>query len=66
MNGIPVDSIREVLSKLKTIIKYTPKDDAAKVEENKKIINIAEMILEFYNKILSGKGLKVPTPNTNY
>ena len=48
---------------LKKIIKNTPKDDAAKVEENGKIIDTVERILELDNKIQSGEGLKVLTPN---
>ena len=38
-----------VLNKLKTIIENTLKDYAAKVEENEKIINIFERILELNN-----------------
>ena len=48
---------------LKKIIKNTPKDDAAKAEENGKIIDTVERILELDNKIQSGEGLKVLTPN---
>ena len=50
-----VASIKKVLSKLKRIIDYTPKDDAAKIEENEKIIDIFERIIEFNNTIQSGK-----------
>ena len=31
VNEVRVDSIKKVLSKLKIIISYTPKDDAAKI-----------------------------------
>ena len=38
---------------LKWIIKNTPKHDAAKTEENGKIIDIVERIIELNNKIQS-------------
>ena len=47
-----VDSIKKLLSKLKRIIEYTPKDDAAKIEENEKIIEIGEITLEFFQQYL--------------
>ena len=34
MNDVQVDFIKKVLIKLKRIIEHTPKDDAAKIEEN--------------------------------
>ena len=40
-----------------------PKDKAFKIDENEKIIDIVERIPEFNNKIQSGQGLKVLTPN---
>ena len=52
-----------VLTKLKKIIENKPKDDAAKIEENEKIIDTVERILELNNKIQPGKGLKIPTPS---
>ena len=58
-----VDFIKKVLSKSKRIIEYTPKYDAAKIEENEKIIVTVERILEFNNKIQSGQGLKILTPS---
>ena len=63
VNEVRVDSIKNVLSKLQRIIDYTPKDDAAKMEENEKIIEIVERILEFNNKIQSGEALKILTPS---
>ena len=63
VNEVRVDSIKNVLSKLQRIIDYTPKDDAAKIEENEKIIDIVERILEFNNKIQSGEALKILTPS---
>ena len=56
--------VDKVLSKFKKIIENIPKDDnVAKVEENEKIIDIAERILELDNKIQSEQGLKILTPN---
>ena len=52
-----------MLNKLKTIVENTPKDYAAKVEENEKIIDIVERILELNKKTQSGQGLKILTPN---
>ena len=63
VNEVRVDSIKNVLSKLQRIIDYTPNDDAAKMEENEKIIDIVERILEFNNKIQSEQGLKILTPS---
>ena len=57
------DSIKEVLSKLKRIIDYTPKDDAVKIEENEKITDLVERLLELNNKTQSGQGLKMLTPS---
>ena len=57
MNEFRVDSIKNVLSKLQRIIDYTPKDDAFKIEENKKIIDIVERILYFNQLNQAGKGL---------
>ena len=51
VNEVRVDSIKKVLSILKRIIEYAPKDDAFKIEENEKIIYIAEKIIEFNKKI---------------
>ena len=51
VNEVRVNSIKNVLSKLKRIIKYTPKDDAARIEEDEKIINTVERIPEFNKKI---------------
>ena len=63
VNEVLVDSIKKVLIKLQRIIDYVPKDNAFKTEENEKIIDIVERILEFNSKIQSGQGLKVLTPN---
>ena len=51
VNEVRVDSIKKVFNKLQRIIDYVPKDDVIKIEENEKIMDIAERILEFNNKI---------------
>ena len=56
-------SIKKVLSYLKRIIEHTPKDDAAKIEEEEKIIDIVERVLELTNKTQSGQGIKILTPS---
>ena len=58
-----VESINKKLTKMKKIIKNVPKDKVFKVEENEKVINIVERILELNSKKQSGKGLKILTPN---
>ena len=63
VNQVQVDSIKKVLSKLKRIIEYEPKDYAFKIEENEKIIDAVEKILEFNQLNQSGQGLKILTPN---
>ena len=63
VNKVRVDSIKKVLSKLKRITEYTPKDYVAKTEENEKIIDIVERILKFNNEIQSGQRLKILTPS---
>ena len=41
-----VESMNEKLTKLKNIVKNVPKDEVSKFEENEKIIDIVERILE--------------------
>ena len=40
-----------------------PKDNTFKIEENEKMIDIVKRILEFNDKIQSGQGIKILTPN---
>ena len=54
VNKIRVNSTKNVLSKLKRIVDYMPKDNAFKIQENEKIRDIVERILEFNHKIQSG------------
>ena len=62
MNEVQVDYIKKVLRKLQRIIDYTPKDDAAKIEENENIVDVVERILYFNQLNQAGKGLKILTP----
>ena len=61
INKTGADLIKKVLNKLKRIIGNTPKDDAAKTDENEKIIDVVERILELNNKIQSGQELEILT-----
>ena len=48
--------IKKVLTELKRAIENTPKDDAVKVGENEKIIDIVENILSLIIKFNQDKG----------
>ena len=50
VNDVRVDSFKKVLNKLQRTIDYVPNDNAFKIDENEKIIDIVESILEFNNK----------------
>ena len=58
-----VESINKKLTKLKNIVKNMPKDEVSKVEENEKIIDIVERILELNSEKQLGLGLKILTPD---
>ena len=58
-----VESINKKLTTLKNIFKNVPKYEAFKVEENEKIIDIVERILELNSEKQLGLGLKILTPN---
>ena len=47
INKNQVCSVKKTLTKIKTIVKNVPKDDPLKTEENEKIIDIVERILEY-------------------
>ena len=49
-NKSMVESINKKLTKLKNIVKNVPKDEVSKFEENEKIIDIVERILELNSK----------------
>ena len=58
-----VESINKKLTKMKNIVKNVPKDKVSRVEENEKIIDIVERILELNSEKQLGLGLKILTPN---
>ena len=51
------------MNKLQRIVDYVLKDNAYKIQENEKIKDFVERILEFNNKIQSEQGLKILAPN---
>ena len=63
INKNMVESINKNLNKMKKIIKNVPENKTFKIEENKKIIDIVERILELNSKKQLGQGLKILTPN---
>ena len=63
INKNQVYSINKALTKTKNIVKNVHKDDLLKTEENEKIIDIVETILEYNSKNQLGLGLKILTPN---
>ena len=58
-----VESINKKLTKMKNIVKNVLKDKVSRVEENEKIIDIVESILELNSENQLGIGLKILTPN---
>ena len=56
-----VESMNKKLTNMKNIIKNVPKDKVSRVEENEKIIDIVERILELNSKKQLGLGLKILT-----
>ena len=58
-----VESINKKLTKMKNIVKNVPKDKVSRVEENEKIIDIVERILELNREKQLGVGLRILTPN---
>ena len=63
INKNMVNSINENLNKMKKIIKNAPENKIFKIEQNKKIIDIVERILELNSKKQLGIGLKILTPH---
>ena len=57
-NKNQVKSIKKTLTEIKNIVKNVPEDDLLKTEENKKIIDIVEKILELNSEKQLGLGLK--------
>ena len=62
-NKYLVESINKKLTKMKNIVKNVPKDKVSRVEENEKIIDIVERILELNSEKQLGLGLKILRPN---
>ena len=58
-----VESINKKITKMKNIVKNVPKDKVSRVEENEKIINIVERILELNSKKQLEPALKILAPN---
>ena len=58
-----VDSIKKILSELQEKVDYAPKDNTFKIEENKNIIDIVRLILDFNQLNQKGQGLKILTPD---
>ena len=63
MNQIQVNSMKQILSELKRIVDYEPKDNIFKIKENKKIIDIVERILYFNQLNQKGQGIRISTPD---
>ena len=58
-----MESSNKKLTKMENIIKNVPKDKVSRVEENEKIVDIVERILELNSSKQLGLGLKILTPN---
>ena len=58
-----VESINKKLTTMKNMVKNVPKDKVSRVEENERITDIAERILELNSENQLGLGLKILTPN---
>ena len=58
-----IELINKKPTKMKNILKNVPKDKVFKIEENEKIINIVERILELNSEKQSGLGLQILTSN---
>ena len=58
-----IELINKKPTKMKNILKNVPKDKVFKIEENEKIINIVERILELNSEKQSGLVLQILTSN---
>ena len=63
MNQIQVSYMKQILSELKRIVDYEPKDNILKIKKNKKIIDIVERILYFNQLNQKGQGIRISTPD---
>ena len=55
--------IKKSLAKIKNIVRKVPENKRLTIEENEKILDIVERILELNSKNQLGLGLKILTPN---
>ena len=58
-----VKSINKNLNKIKKMVKNVPENETFNIEDNEKIIDIVEKILELNSKKQLGLGLKILTPD---
>ena len=63
VNKNEVYLINKSLAKIKKVVRKVPENKRFKTEENEKIIDIVERILEINSENQLGLGLKVLTPN---
>ena len=63
INNDQVYLIEKVLIKIQNIVKNVPKDKSFKIEENEKMIDIVERIIELNNENQLRGGLKILMPN---
>ena len=63
VNKNQVYLIKKSLAKIKDIVRKVPENKRLTIEENEKILDIVERILELNNENQLGLGLKILTPN---
>ena len=63
VNKNQVYLIKKSLAKIKNIVRKVPENKRLTIEENEKILDIAERILELNSENQLGLGLKILTPN---
>ena len=63
VNKNQVYLIKKSLAKIKNIVRKVPKNKRLTIEENEKILDIVERILELNSENQLGLGLKILTPN---
>ena len=63
VNKNQVYLIKKSLAKIKNIVRKVPENKRLTIEENEKILDIVERILELNSENQLGLGLKILTPN---
>ena len=63
VNKNQVYLIKKSLAKIKNIVRKVPENKSLTIEENEKILDIVERILELNSENQLGLGLKILTPN---